>query len=64
MYFLVNASSEPLDMQLQSLQVHRSHDMDGTGQHFVWGQGHKMYFLVNPSSPKLFDVATSNFAWA
>ena len=33
--------------------------MDGTGQHFV----HIMYFLVNPS-PKLLDVATSNFAGA
>ena len=26
------------------------------------GQGHIMYFLVNPSSPKLLDIAASNFA--
>ena len=28
------------------------------------GQGHIMFFLVNPSSPILLDVATSNFAGA
>ena len=28
------------------------------------GQGHIIYFLVNPSSPKLLDVATSNLAGA
>ena len=33
MYFLVNTSSKPLDMALQSSQVHMSHDLDGTGQH-------------------------------
>ena len=27
-------------------------------------QGHMVYFLVNPSSPKLLDVAASNFAGA
>ena len=26
--------------------------------------GHIIYFLVNPSSPKLLDVATSNLAGA
>ena len=34
--------------------------MDATGQHFVY----IMYFLVNPSSPKLLHVAASNFAGA
>ena len=28
------------------------------------GHGQIMYFLVNASSPKLLDVATSNFAGA
>ena len=28
------------------------------------GQGHIMYFHVNPSSPKLLNVAASNFAGA
>ena len=28
------------------------------------GQGHIIYFLLNPSSPILLDVATSNFAGA
>ena len=32
MYFLVNASPD----QLQTLQVHMSHDKEGTGQRFVW----------------------------
>ena len=27
-------------------------------------KGYIMYFLVNPSPPKLLDVATSNFAGA
>ena len=36
MYFLVNESSpEPLDIASSNLQVHRSHDVDGTWQHFV-----------------------------
>ena len=31
MYFLVNASPlKQLDIKLQSLQVHRSHDIEGT----------------------------------
>ena len=42
MYFLVNAS--PNLLQLQTLQVHRSLNKEGTGYHF---QGHKMLFLVN-----------------
>ena len=48
--------------QLQTLQVHKSHNVEGTGQHFVKGQ--IMYFLVNASTPKLFDISTSNFAGA
>ena len=32
MYLLVNASSPKL---LDVAEVHRSHDVDGTGQHFV-----------------------------
>ena len=65
MCFLVNAYPPK---QLQSLQVHRSYDAEGTGKHFVLprlqGQGQIMYFLVNACSPKLLDVATSNFAGA
>ena len=52
--------------------MHKSHNVDGTGQHFcdldpqvnIKGQimyGQIMYFLVN-ASPKLLDLATSNFA--
>ena len=44
---------------MQTLQVHRSHDIEGTGQDVVC-----YVFLVNASSPKLLDVATSNFAGA
>ena len=36
MYFLVNASSsEPLDVATSNLQMHRSHDIEGTGQHLM-----------------------------
>ena len=54
---------------LQTLQVHRSHDVDGTGQLFVLYfnqrvKGQIMYFLVNASSPKSLNVATLNFAGA
>ena len=39
MYFLVNASPpEPFGiiiLQLQTLQSHRSHDVEGTGKHFM-----------------------------
>ena len=39
MYFLVN-----------SLYAHRSHEVEGAGQHFE-GQGQIMCFLVNAYSP-------------
>ena len=53
--------------QLQTLYVHRSYDVEGTRQHFVWwhwpkGKGQIMYFLVNATPPKPLDVATSNIA--
>ena len=37
MYLLVNASLKPLDVATSNFAdtVHRSHDMEGTGQHFV-----------------------------
>ena len=35
MYFLVNPSSKLLDIATSNLQVHRSYDLEGTGQHFV-----------------------------
>ena len=36
MNFLVNASPpKPFDVEIQTLKVHRSHDVEGTGQHFV-----------------------------
>ena len=35
---------------------HRSHDVEGTGQHFILPI---MHFLVNASCPKLLDEATS-----
>ena len=35
MYFLVNASHKLLDVALQTLQVHRSYDVEGTWQCFV-----------------------------
>ena len=52
--------------QVKTLQVHRSYDLEGKRQHFVWpqGQGHIIeYFLVN-ASPILLDVATSKFEGA
>ena len=38
--------------------MHRSHDIEGTGQHFATFQ--IMHFLVNASSPQPWDVAISN----
>ena len=37
MYFLVNASPKPLDVATSNFAdtVHRSYDMEGTGQQFV-----------------------------
>ena len=35
MYFLVNASPKPLDVATLTLQVHRSHEVEATYQHFV-----------------------------
>ena len=35
-YYVVNASPpKPLDIHLQTSQVHRSHDVEGTGQHIT-----------------------------
>ena len=43
-------------------------DVEGTGRCFVcpWpsGQGQVMYFLVNASSPKLLEIATSSITGA
>ena len=36
MYFLVNLSLKLFDIQLQTLQVHISHDVEDIGQYFVW----------------------------
>ena len=38
-------------LQLQTLQLHRSLDIGGDEQHFLWRQNQKMYFLVNASPP-------------
>ena len=35
MYFLVNASHTPLDIATSNFAVHRSHDVEGTGQFCV-----------------------------
>ena len=47
--------------QLQTLQVYRSHDVEGTGQFSrdldTKGQGQIMFFLVN-ASPEPLDIAT------
>ena len=54
-------------LQLELLQVHWSHDVESTGQCLcdldpkVKFKGQIMYFLVN-ASPKMLDIATSNFA--
>ena len=54
--------------QRQTVHVHWSCDVDGTGYFFCdldpKVKGQLMYFLVNASTPKLLDVATSNFAYA
>ena len=50
--------------------MNRPHDVEDTEQHLrgldpkVKVKGQIMYFLVNASSPKLLDVAISNFAGA
>ena len=59
-------------LQHQTLLVHRSHDVEGTGHIlcdidplYLGGQHQSqiMFFLVN-AYPKPFDVATSNFVGA
>ena len=44
--------------------MHRSHDVEGTGQHFYdldpKVKGQILNFLVNASPPRGFDVVTSN----
>ena len=61
--FLVNAFPP------KPLHVHRSYDVEDTGQRFVFVLDRRssskvniMYFLVNASPPKRLNVATSNFA--
>ena len=65
MHFLLNCWT----WQLQTLQVHRSFDVEDTGQCFAFVidlrilvKKELMYFFVNASPPKWLDVATSNFA--
>ena len=54
MHFLLNCWT----LQLQTLQVHRSYDVEDTGQRFVCPRlkvkvkGEIIYFLVNVSPPK------------
>ena len=63
MHFPLNRSTS----QLQTLQVHRSYDVENTGQRFVFVldiKGEKMYFFVNASPPKPLEIAISNFAGA
>ena len=71
MYFLLMHLQINLSTQkLQTLQVHRSHDVDGTGECSCYiGPKVKhhnlmMYFLVNASLPKELDIEISNFAGA
>ena len=40
MYFLVNAS--PPKLLEAARKVHRSHDVEGTEQHFVWSMSNKI----------------------
>ena len=52
-------------LQLQTLHVHRSYNVENTGQRFAFVLDIKveiMYFIVNASPPKPFEIATSNFA--
>ena len=66
MHLLLNRWTQ----QPQTLQVNRPHYVDDTEQHLcglglmVKIKGQIMYFLVNASSPKLLDIAISNFAGA
>ena len=54
--------------RLQSLPVHRSHDVKVLGDvsydldPMVKVKGQIMYFLVNASPHNFFEVTTSNFA--
>ena len=70
MHFLVNASPP----QLQTLQVNKSNNLEGTGQCFMTMfhvtltqchpkvKGQIIYFLVNASPLLPLAIATSNFA--
>ena len=44
--------------------MHRSYDVEDNGQRFVFVKvkSEQMYFLVNASPPKPFDIAISKFA--
>ena len=68
MYFYVNASpSKLLGVATQTLQVHRSHDKEGTGQ-LLCNLDPRLrsndVFSVNAYLLKPSDIATSNFAGA
>ena len=64
MYYLVNASS-PRSVEVSTsiyfAAAYRSYAVKSTGHHFIMSlsKGQILYFLVNPSPPKL--VGCSNF---
>ena len=68
MYLLVNASP-PKQLDISTLQVHRSFDEEGSGQYVIepWYQcqgqrSNNVFLLVNEIPPKLLNIAISNFA--
>ena len=51
--------------QLQTLQAHRSHDVEGNAScDLDLGSRSNKIFLVNAFPPKPLDIAASNFAEA
>ena len=69
-FFLVNTfPPKLLDIAKQALQMHRSYDVEDTGQRCMFVievkvkvKGEIMYLLANASPPQPLNIATSNFA--
>ena len=63
--FLVMHPLNHWPLQLQTLQVHRSHDVEGNAScDLDLGSGSNQIFLVNALPPKPLDIEASNFAGA
>ena len=64
-----NAPPKPLDYQIQTLQLHLSHNIEIELRNIscdpkIKAKGQIIYWLVNASPSETLNVATSNFAGA